>query len=549
LGGNVTDLIDRPTPGGTTPGLHSERIRNIVESGQAWPLVERRRSPRRRDDSAGVDDRRVAIPTQPVPSPSHALVPTGEAHRRDRHVRGYRHAVLAIDLFAAAIGAVVAQLVRFGTTYTAHSSMYWLGVLIMPLVWTAGVGSSRAYESRFLANSAEEYRRVINATFGLIAVVAVISYVSNTELARGYVILALSISAVLALGGRYIARRKVRHSRRQGLLLQDVLVVGHEWAVLDLVTELRLTPDSGLRVIGACMPGGRGSRQMAAAGIPVVGDLDQVVEAVKTLRADVLAVTTCVEFGGAELRQVCWALENTDVEIVVAPALIEVAGPRLHIRPVARLPLLHVEKPEFTGGRRFVKGAFDRVMAALALFFLSPLLLAVAIAVRVNSRGPAFFRQTRIGVRGEPFTILKFRSMFSDAEGKKRELEHLNENADGLLFKMRNDPRVTSVGRLLRRFSVDELPQLINVVKGEMSLVGPRPPLPSEVEQYAHDVRRRLLVKPGLTGLWQVSGRSGLSWQESVRLDLRYVENWSLVWDFEILWKTAYAVFRGSGAY
>jgi exopolysaccharide biosynthesis polyprenyl glycosylphosphotransferase len=256
-----------------------------------------------------------------------------------------------------------------------------------------------------------------------------------------------------------------------------------------------------------------------------------------------------VEFGGPELRRVCWALENTDVDVVVAPALIEVAGPRLHIRPVARLPLLHVEKPEFTGGRRIVKGTFDRLVAVAALTLLSPLLVAIALAIRLTSPGPALFRQTRIGVRGVPFMIYKFRSMRSDAEATKSELTLLNDNADGLLFKIRRDPRVTAVGRVLRRYSLDELPQLINVAKGEMSLVGPRPPLPAEVELYADDVRRRLLVKPGVTGLWQVSGRSDLSWDDSVRLDLRYVENWSLVWDFEILWKTVYAVFRGAGAY
>jgi exopolysaccharide biosynthesis polyprenyl glycosylphosphotransferase len=351
------------------------------------------------------------------------------------------------------------------------------------------------------------------------------------------------------VAGRYLARRRLRKARAAGRCLQNVLVVGHEWPVLDLVNELRRQPDGGLRVVGACLPGGQGSRQMAEAGIPVVGNLSQVVAAVNALQVDVLAVTTCVEFGGPELRQVCWALENVDVDVVVAPALIEVTGPRLHIRPVAGLPLLHVEKPEFSGARRVVKGLFDRTVAITTIVLLSPLMLATAIAVRLTSHGPALFRQTRVGVRGERFTMYKFRSMHTDAEARLAAVSELNENADGLLFKIRDDPRVTRVGKILRRYSLDELPQLFNVLKGDMSLVGPRPPLPSEVEMYADDVRRRLLVKPGVTGLWQVSGRSDLTWEESVRLDLRYVENWSLVYDFTILWQTASAVLRGSGAY
>jgi exopolysaccharide biosynthesis polyprenyl glycosylphosphotransferase len=408
---------------------------------------------------------------------------------------------------------------------------------------------SRAYENRFLASSAEEYRRVINAAVGLIAGIAVVSYLLKTEFARGYVVLALPVCMAISLLGRYSARRRLRRARKQGKYLQDVLVVGHEWAVLDLVAELRRNPDSGLNVVGACVPGGRGSRQMSDMDVPVIGDLNQVVESVKRVGADVLAVTTCVEFGGPELRRVCWALENSDVEIVVAPALIEVAGPRLHIRPVAKLPLLHVEKPELTGARRVIKNVFDRSSAAAALLLLAPLMVGVALMIRLTSRGPALFRQTRVGSQGKLFTIYKFRSMYADAEARLNELQGQNERRDGLLFKIKNDPRITPIGRMLRRYSIDELPQLINVLKGDMSLVGPRPPLPVEVAQYSDDVRRRLLVRPGVTGLWQVSGRSDLEWVESVRLDLRYVENWSLIYDFEILWKTFYAVLRGAGAY
>jgi exopolysaccharide biosynthesis polyprenyl glycosylphosphotransferase len=219
------------------------------------------------------------------------------------------------------------------------------------------------------------------------------------------------------------------------------------------------------------------------------------------------------------------------------------------MRPFIGLPLLHVEEPEFAGFKRVVKGAMDRLAAGLAVLLLVPVLGAIAVAVRLDSPGPVLFRQTRIGRGGREFTMLKFRTMVVDAEARRGDLLALNQNADGLLFKMADDPRVTRVGRVLRRFSVDELPQLFNVLSGRMSLVGPRPPLPAEVALYDDSVRRRLLVKPGLTGLWQVSGRSDLTWEESVRLDLRYVENWSLLLDIMILWKTGFAVVRARGAY
>ncbi len=551
----MTDLIDKPASN-LEPRLYRDRL-SVIESGQqTWPMVERRMAPRRREESARLDDRRVTeLPTRQTQPNLKLVVPEtdgradGRRRPHDRHIRRYRTTAVLIDVVAASVGAVVAQIGRFGIAPSDRALAYWWGSLALPVLWVLAVLISRAYENRFLASSAEEYRRVINAAVGLIAGIAVVSYLMKTEFARGYVVLALPITMGISLLGRYTARRRLRRARKQGKYLQDVLVVGHEWAVLDLVAELRRNPDSGLNVVGACVPGGRGSRQMADMEVPVIGDLNQVVESVKRVGADVLAVTTCVEFGGPELRRVCWALENSDVEIVVAPALIEVAGPRLHIRPVAKLPLLHVEKPELTGARRVIKNVFDRSAAAAALLFLSPLLVGVALMIRLTSRGPALFRQTRVGSQGKPFTIYKFRSMYADAEARLNELQALNERREGLLFKIKNDPRITPIGRILRRYSIDELPQLINVLKGDMSLVGPRPPLPVEVAQYSDDVRRRLLVRPGVTGLWQISGRSDLEWVESVRLDLRYVENWSLIYDFEILWKTFYAVLRGAGAY
>jgi exopolysaccharide biosynthesis polyprenyl glycosylphosphotransferase len=234
--------------------------------------------------------------------------------------------------------------------------------------------------------------------------------------------------------------------------------------------------------------------------------------------------------------------------MVVAPVLMEVAGPRVHVNGVLGMPLLQVSAPAFTGGQRLVKEVLDRLCAAALCLFLAPLVAFISIGTKLDSKGPIFFVQRRIGKGGREFNLIKFRTMTTDADTRRQVLQSVDKTT-GPLFRIRSDPRVTRFGALLRRYSIDELPQLINVLAGHMSLVGPRPPMPDEVEAYGPDVRRRLLVKPGLTGLWQVSGRSDLAWDEAIRLDLRYVEDWSLALDILILWKTIRAVFSGDGAY
>jgi exopolysaccharide biosynthesis polyprenyl glycosylphosphotransferase len=280
----------------------------------------------------------------------------------------------------------------------------------------------------------------------------------------------------------------------------------------------------------------------------VLGDLDQVPSLIEIYGADAVAVTSGDATRHNYLRELAWSLESAKVELLVHPGLIEVAGPRMHIRPHVGLPLLHVEQPHFTGWRRIVKRAADLVLTGLGLLVISPLLLLIAAAVKLGDGGPVVFRQTRVGLDGSTFTMYKFRSMRVDAEARLAELRASNPGM-GMLFKMQDDPRITWVGKFLRRFSLDELPQLFNVIGGSMSLVGPRPPLPSEVDEYEDHARRRLLVTPGLTGLWQVSGRSLLSWEETVRLDLRYVENWTLTLDLLIMWKTFFAVVAKRGAF
>ncbi|HET9518981.1 MAG TPA: sugar transferase, partial [Actinoplanes sp.] len=378
----------------------------------------------------------------------------------------------------------------------------------------------------------------------LIAGVAVASYALELDLARSYVLAALPAAVAASVLLRFALRKRLHRSRANGKSLRRVIVVGHELAVVGITRQLKREAYHGLEVVGACLP----PLHDGNVGLPVYGTFDDVAEAVEAAAADTVLVLSCPELDGVVLRRLAWKLERDEVDLIVASALIDVAGARTTIRPVDGLPMLHVEHPRLHGGARLVKEVIDRIGALILIMLLGPVLAAVALSVRLTSRGPVLFRQVRVGRDGHEFRIFKFRSMYVDAEARLAELRHLNEH-DGLLFKIRDDPRVTPVGRWLRRLSLDELPQLFNVVAGQMSLVGPRPPLPVEVAAYADDVRRRLAVKPGMTGLWQVSGRSDLPWEEAVRLDLRYVENWSLSLDLVILLRTMTAVVRSSGAY
>jgi exopolysaccharide biosynthesis polyprenyl glycosylphosphotransferase len=402
------------------------------------------------------------------------------------------------------------------------------------------------YEKRFIGSGSDEFRKVLNAGVTLTAGLALISYALNDELSRAYLVISMPAVVVLDLLARLALRKRLHRLRRAGLRMSTVVAVGREAAVSDLISELRREPHHGLMVVAACLADNEAASEVA--GVPVVGDLEDAADVVRRWDADTAAVLSCAEMDGVKLRQLAWQLEKTGTDLCVAPALLDVAGPRTTIRPTAGLTLLHVDHPQLSGPRQVLKDLFDRCAAALALVLLFPLMLAIALMIRWSDRGPALFAQTRVGKDGELFKIYKFRTMVVDAEARFAEVRKQNDN-DGVIFKMYNDPRVTSVGAQLRKWSLDELPQLFNVLIGNMSLVGPRPALPEQTALYADHVRRRLVVKPGVTGMWQVNGRSNLSWEETVRLDLRYVENWSLALDLQILWKTFSVVLKRSGAY
>ncbi len=469
--------------------------------------------------------------------------------------RKYQRALVAIDAVVALLAVGISFLIRFGTVIDSPDARFYLVLgAIAPLSWVLLVAINRAYEDRFVGVGASEFQLIFQSFLQLTALVAFTSFVTHADLARGFVLTALPLALVLDLAGRYGARKWLHRQRAAGRALTSVLVIGDGAGIESFTSLVRRDMYAGMRVVGACVPDElaldpKTLDTLDTLEVPLLGDVDSVRSAVMLSQADTVAVVSSGAVGPEKLRWISWQLEGSATDLVVSPGLMEVAGPRLHIRPVAGLPLLHVEEPEFTGFRRILKSVFDRSLALTALVLLAPVYVGIAVAVRLTSSGPALFRQIRVGRDGTTFEMLKFRSMYLNADERIGELAAQNVHGDEILFKMRNDPRVTPVGRFLRKFSLDELPQLINVLTGTMSLVGPRPPLPREVARYEDHVHRRLLVKPGLTGLWQVSGRSDLSWEDSVRLDLRYVENWSLAQDLMILWKTARAVIAGAGAY
>jgi exopolysaccharide biosynthesis polyprenyl glycosylphosphotransferase len=461
--------------------------------------------------------------------------------------RSLGRAVVVVDTLS--ITLPVAVLVAMNAFHAQTRPDSLILAALLPLTWLVAMNLSRAHEARFLGIGSEEFQRVFNAAMRVVAVIAVTSFLLRATPSRGLVVVVLPLATLLNLLGRYVVRKWLHRQRQRGLYVHRVLLVGHPTGVSELARKLDLESHTGMSVIGCCLESPDDASLLSSRNVPVLGCLDDLPKTVQRHGATAIAVTPTPTLGGAKLRRLVWALEGSNVEILVAPNLTDCVGPRIHIRPVAGLPLLHVEHPEFSGAHRFVKSLFDRCASLLGIVVLSPLLLAIAVAVRVTSPGPAVFRQRRIGRGGREFVLFKFRTMCVDAEERLAELRQHNDQRDGPLFKIRNDPRTTRIGAVLRRYSLDELPQLWNVLRGDMSLVGPRPPLAGEVQSYSSDVRRRLLVPPGLTGLWQISGRSELDWEESVRLDLFYIENWSLALDLMILWKTLPAVVRHSGAY
>lgn len=471
------------------------------------------------------------------------------ATRGDRRPHSGVAAIAALDLVLLALALGVAYLTRFPwEPPTGAGRLEFTVAPAIGLVWMAMLSVTRSRHPRITGGGNDEYRRVLSASLSAGAIVAVAAYAAGIDVARGYVAVAFPLGLLLLALGRKAVRSRLARARLRGERLTDVLLVGDLDDVRYVGRRIAASPAAGYRVravVTDCAPAGT-VVEFGDGSAPVLGPIEDVLDLTCSEGVSAVVLAGAVAGGRERLRRLGWQLEAHGVELVVSSPIADIAAGRVHERPVDGLPLMHVETPDYQ--RRVGKRALDVVGALVGLVLLAPVFAVVAAAVRLDDGGPVFFRQTRVGRGGEPFSILKFRTMCTDAESQVAALAAQNEGA-GPLFKMQDDPRVTRVGSFLRRTSLDELPQLVNVLTGSMSLVGPRPALPREVALYEDFADRRLLVTPGITGLWQVSGRSDLDWVDGMRLDLHYVENWSFVHDLVILGRTVPSVLRSRGAY
>ena len=473
-------------------------------------------------------------------------------------VRSYARRLFVTDIVIIVVVIFGSQLIRFGPSgarLRIHDATgllnfemgYTVVSTILIIAWILSLDFFATRDHKVVGAGSAEYRRIIDATMRLFAILAIIAYLTQARVGRGYVLVALPVGLILLVFGRWWWRHWLIKKRERGEYIYRVLLLGQTANAEQVAQSIQRAGSTGLQIVGAVTKRGIVANDLMA-GIPVLGKFGDVLQVIDDARIDTLILTGAADIGPRDMRRLGWDLESRNVSLIVAPALTDIAGPRVHARPIAGLSLIYVDYPTFEGRKHIVKRGFDILASSILLVILSPLLLWIALAVRRDSPGPALFRQERVGLNGRCFCMIKFRSMVTDAEDLLPSL--LNQSdGNGVLFKLKSDPRVTRVGGFLRRHSLDELPQLFNVIGGSMSLVGPRPHPALDVMKYEAVDRRRLLVQPGLTGLWQVGGRSRLSWEESVRLDLYYVENWSLTGDFVILWRTIKAVIQPDGAY
>jgi exopolysaccharide biosynthesis polyprenyl glycosylphosphotransferase len=468
--------------------------------------------------------------------------------------RQYRLRLTLTDAAVIGSAVTVAFLARFSMSNPISDATRipladWALTAIVALSWIITLGTFRTRDARIVGVGATEYKLVINAsalTFGMLAIAFLLLQVDT---ARTYFVFALPLGVAALVLERWLWRKWLIRQRRYGHYLARAIVVGGRDDVEYVIKQINDKSGAAYQVVGAAVEGDS-TRSVSAAGqhVPVVADIAHVASAAQSLGVDAVIVAGHPSLGSTFIRNLGWELEKTTAELVLSSRLTDVAGPRIHFRPVEGLPLIHVEIPQYDGAKHVLKRALDMTFGGAALILISPALVVIGLLVKLDSPGPVLFRQERVGRNGRSFHMLKFRSMVRTAEDDLAGLLDKNEGA-GVLFKIRNDPRITRIGRILRKYSLDELPQLWNILVGQMSMVGPRPPLPTEVQNYESHMHRRLYIKPGLTGMWQVNGRSNLTWEESVRLDLYYVENWSLAGDLMIIWRTFKIIIRPQGAY
>lgn len=477
---------------------------------------------------------------------------TPTLERRLLWERSYRTRLAVTDTLVVLVTVGAASLLHLSTSAPSLlAADPWIPARI-PLataaVWMLMLAAFQTRQPRITGAGSTEYKRVAHATGLAFGVVAIAFVVFQWQGLRGQLVVALPLGLLALLVARWSWRRWLAAQRRDGRYVSRTIVVGRRADVEHVIETLSRDGQLGFDVVGTALDGDAIPELVVSARrYPTLGTSATAARVAREAGADTIIVAS-PSHDPDFIRRLGWELEGTAADLVLSSRLTDVAGPRISLRQVVGLPLISVRIPTFDGARHAYKRALDILVAGIALVPIALITPIVALLITVDSPGGVFFRQRRVGQDGREFDMVKFRTMRATAEQELAVLAQDNDGA-GPLFKLRHDPRVTRVGAVLRKYSLDELPQFWNVLRGDMSVVGPRPPLPSEVGAYDGPVFRRLYIKPGITGLWQVSGRSDLSWEESVRLDLHYVENWSVMTDLMIIVRTAKVMLRGTGAY
>ncbi len=492
----------------------------------------------------------VARPAGPALGVGPRAIPSLE--RRLLWERAYRVRLTVTDTIVVAASTCAASLLQLVTLAPGSLAQDpWIPAripLATALVWLLMLAAFQSRQPRITGAGSTEYKRVAHATGLAFGIIAIAFIVFQWQGLRSQLVIALPVGLLGLLVARWRWRHWLVAQRRAGRYVSRAIVVGRRPDVAHVIGTLQRDEQCGFDVVGTALEGDSGAElTVRARSYRSFGTPDAAARVARDLGADTIIVASHLDDPDA-IRSLGWQLEGTAADLVLSSRLTDVAGPRISLRQVVGLPLISVRIPTFDGARHAFKRALDIGLAAVALIPIGLVTPLLALLIALDSPGGVFFRQRRVGQDGREFDMVKFRTMRASAE---REVADLAAGSDGAgpLFKLRHDPRVTRVGAILRKYSLDELPQFWNVLRGDMSVVGPRPPLPSELGGYDEPVFRRLYIKPGITGLWQVSGRSDLSWEESVRLDLHYVENWSVMTDLMIIVRTAKVMLRGTGAY
>lgn len=484
-------------------------------------------------------------------APTHARIGWTTVHNhRDRpHLRRdplrvYATRAVIWDIVAVTAAATVGFILRWTIPYNLNISdrtyVFFAGVVVVS--WIGVLVLRGAYDTRILGVGSEEFKRIVGASALVFAAIAIVSFALKLDLSRGFVLITFVAGMLLLLSVRWVLRSWLRHERMYGHFLHRTIVIGSGAAQTEIVDMLDRDPVAGFTVVDVIE-----EPSVEVTDSELDAWLDEVMARISLQDADTVAVAGSPALGQRVIQRLSWRLEGPRVDLLVAPNVGDIAGPRVSMRMAADLPLLHLDEPHLTGPKRVIKRTLDITVGIVLFVLFLPFMVVAAIGTFATSRGPIFYVQQRVGRGGEMITVTKFRTMYVGAD---KERERVIGTPDESIFeRYKSDPRITPFGRILRRWSIDEMPQVINVIGGSMSLVGPRPVLPDELGLFDDADHRRHLTKPGLTGLWQVSGRKEVDWDERMRMDLEYVENWSPALDLVIVAKTAKVVLSGKGAY